>query len=228
VWRWDQGEPFGNDVPNNDPSGLGAFDFPLRLPGQYYDRETARHHNTMRDYDPSIGRYVESDPIGLKGGSNTYAYVSANPLRFTDIAGLRIDWGNFVLNNPRVRSNFSKLNQQLVSMGFEDNCFVLRVTGGDRYIDDDSGEIRSATNNQVVPNSDPKSPHLIERGARAIDFQLETSRRICECKRVPDNGDVDSALRATDFLPANTARDYPDDNHTHIALPNTPRYWYSP
>ena len=32
VWRWDQGEPFGNDVPNNDPSGLGAFDFPLSCP----------------------------------------------------------------------------------------------------------------------------------------------------------------------------------------------------
>src|SRR5437773_86841 len=40
VWRWDQGEPFGNDVPNNNPSGAGAFDFPLRFPGQYFDRET--------------------------------------------------------------------------------------------------------------------------------------------------------------------------------------------
>jgi RHS repeat-associated protein len=89
VWRWDQGEPFGNDVPNNNPSGLGAFDFPLRLPGQYYDKDTALHYNTMRDYDPSIGRYVESDPIGLDGGLNTYLYVVGDPISNTDPDGLR-------------------------------------------------------------------------------------------------------------------------------------------
>jgi RHS repeat-associated protein len=60
---------------------MGAFDLPLRLPGQYFDKETNVHYNYFRDYDPSIGRYEESDPIGLKGGLNTYAYVSGNPLR---------------------------------------------------------------------------------------------------------------------------------------------------
>jgi RHS repeat-associated protein len=38
------------------------------LPGQYYDVETGKHYNYFRDYDPSIGLYVESDPIGLRGG----------------------------------------------------------------------------------------------------------------------------------------------------------------
>lgn len=75
VWRWDQGEPFGNDVPNNNPSGLGAFDFPLRFPGQHFDRETNLAYNLRRDYDPNIGRYVQSDPIGLDGGLNTDLYV---------------------------------------------------------------------------------------------------------------------------------------------------------
>ena len=91
VWRWDQGEPFGNDVPNNNPSGLGAFDFPLRFPGQYFDRETNLAYNVMRDYDPGIGSYVESDPIGLGGGINTYAYVLGDPLLLTDPMGLLSD-----------------------------------------------------------------------------------------------------------------------------------------
>jgi len=88
VWRWDQGEPFGNDVPNNNPSGAGAFEFPLRFPGQYFDRETNLSYNFFRDYDPSIGRYIESDPIGLRAGLNTYFYARVNPLAFMDPDGL--------------------------------------------------------------------------------------------------------------------------------------------
>jgi RHS repeat-associated protein len=87
VWRWDQAEPFGSNPPDENPSGLGTFDLPLRLPGQYYDKETNLHYNYFRDYDPSVGRYVESDPIGLRGGFNTYAYAASHPLGLTDPTG---------------------------------------------------------------------------------------------------------------------------------------------
>jgi RHS repeat-associated protein len=87
VWRWDQQEPFGVNAPDENPSGLGAFEFPLRLPGQYMDKETNLHYNYFRDYDGAIGRYVESDPIGLAGGLNTYAYVEGNPLLYIDPLG---------------------------------------------------------------------------------------------------------------------------------------------
>ena len=46
------------------------------------------HYNYFRDYDPAIGRYIESDPIGLDAGFNTYAYVAANPLWAIDPLGL--------------------------------------------------------------------------------------------------------------------------------------------
>jgi RHS repeat-associated protein len=88
VWRWDQAEPFGNNSADENPSGLGAFDLPLRLPGQKYDAETGLHYNYFRDYDPSIGRYGESDPIGLKAGLNTYLYGGGTPLIGTDVLGL--------------------------------------------------------------------------------------------------------------------------------------------
>jgi RHS repeat-associated protein len=61
----------------------------LRFPGQYYDAETGLSQNWNRDYDPIVGRYVESDPIGLRGGSySTYVYVGNEPLDWIDPLGL--------------------------------------------------------------------------------------------------------------------------------------------
>jgi RHS repeat-associated protein len=63
----------------------------LRLPGQYADSETGFSQNGFRDYMPNLGRYLESDPIGLGGGVNTYAFAGGNPVRFTDRLGLQSD-----------------------------------------------------------------------------------------------------------------------------------------
>jgi RHS repeat-associated protein len=57
-------------------------------PGQSYDAETGFWHNYMRDYDGLTGRYLESDPIGLWGGLNTYLYSEGDPVGLTDAFGL--------------------------------------------------------------------------------------------------------------------------------------------
>jgi RHS repeat-associated protein len=104
VWRWDpSGEAFGEDVPDQDPDGDGAwFVLDQRFPGQQYDSETGFNYNYFRDYDAATGRYVESDPIGLAGGINTYAYSQLSPLTNRDMYGLRVDWSGTVVGGSAI------------------------------------------------------------------------------------------------------------------------------
>jgi RHS repeat-associated protein len=78
--------PFGRRLAS--PSRLDGVKLPLRLPGQWEDEESGLHYNDHRYYDPSRGRYLSPDPLGLPGGLNGYAYAGNNPVRFSDPSGL--------------------------------------------------------------------------------------------------------------------------------------------
>jgi RHS repeat-associated protein len=98
VWEWKNDDAFGNNAADENPNGANsvngaaaAFTYNLRFPGQYFDKETNTNYNYFRDYDPTTGRYVQSDPIGLKGGINTFGYVTQQPTRYIDPEGLRTE-----------------------------------------------------------------------------------------------------------------------------------------
>jgi RHS repeat-associated protein len=91
VLTWVHGNHLGVPIAATDgagnamtPSGYTVVGFPGQtqtLSDLYYNR--------YRDYDPTLGRYIQADPIGLAGGNNPYAYAANNPLRWIDPDGLQ-------------------------------------------------------------------------------------------------------------------------------------------
>ena len=77
VWSWNN-DAFGTSAPT------GTATVNLRMPGQYYDSESGLFYNWNRIYNPAIGRYISSDPIGIAGGLNTFGYVGQNPVMLID------------------------------------------------------------------------------------------------------------------------------------------------
>lgn len=133
LWKWDYSEPFGN----NQPIATG-LDFNLRFPGQYWDDEKSSSYNINRDYNPITGRYLQSDPLGLEAGINTYGYVEANPLSYIDEDGnmpsLPQGLVDFLAGlGDTLTLNITSNIRYFLDIGNIDNCSIfyqLGETGG--------------------------------------------------------------------------------------------------
>jgi RHS repeat-associated protein len=84
IWTW----AYAANAFGEQQATSNGFVLNLRSPGQYFDAESGLNYNVNRDYEAATGRYIQSDPIGLAGRLNMYAYVGNKPLGYIDPLGL--------------------------------------------------------------------------------------------------------------------------------------------
>jgi len=118
-------ESFGSSVAINE-----SLQVNLRFPGQYFDKETGLHYNFHRSYSPRVGRYIQSDPLGMAGGINAYSYVASKPLSAHDSLGL-VEWkGAYGLTS----ADFLSLKFISVNVYFGDALLQTKCIGGKKGI----------------------------------------------------------------------------------------------
>ncbi|MFS1524424.1 RHS repeat domain-containing protein [Microbulbifer sp. 2304DJ12-6] len=184
VWRG-RYKPFGETEEE-----ISIVEQYIRFPGQYEDRETGLHYNYYRDYDPSTGRYLQSDPTGFEGGINTYLYVLANPINYFDDLGLAPSGKNVDLGGgSRVRIDNPHVPGQQKHAHFE-------TSKGSGVVNQDGTQ--SHKNSGSLDNMNKKVKKFLQKkgfklrcpACMLIPFELSPEAMYCEinpdlCIEVP-------------------------------------------
>lgn len=192
VWAADY-QPFGkiNTVTN-------TIEIYSRFPGQVTDSETGLYYNYFRDYDPSIGRYIESDPIGLKGGLNTYAYVEGNPLKFIDPSGLK-KWDFDGWGNTAVCSYYDDLAKKSGCKYYQEAAKICRG----QNVGVNGMLLAGMTQSWIANNTDASQSQIADTIRQSLIKSDQTARALNNAGSNAPRGDLIDMYHNTAFQNAN-------------------------
>lgn len=181
IWEWsNKSEVFGNQIPSADPDGDGVvFELALRFPGRQATDASGLFYNYQREYDPAVGRYSQSDPIGLAAGPNTFGYVMGNPMSWIDPEGLEV----LVCSQPAFGVSNNPIDHQWIRTDT-----VEAGMGGTRgnVPDNDSGDMPGdpvqVTNHVGRSNEPGASCKVVKNVDEArVNSQLQIGRSLGRC-----------------------------------------------
>jgi RHS repeat-associated protein len=185
-----------------DPYGFAQVDpastiaMFLRFPGHYFDPEIGLHCNGFRYYSPELGRYLQSDPAGIGGGPNLYAY-SANPLKRVDVMGLCPAGGGgpTTTKAPPANEEQDEANEEEPETLWEAQARGVRL---------DEEEEGQDTSRGRIP-SEQEEDERLQAAADAIhkalqDDRAERDRTVTVIKGQDANGDDQHIVRGSEPL----------------------------
>ncbi|MDQ7994618.1 MAG: RHS repeat-associated core domain-containing protein [Luteibacter sp.] len=204
LWQWAYaGNPFGEKAPVSS----SGYVLNLRYPGQYFDAESGLAYNVNRDYEAATGRYIQSDPVGLEGGTNTYAYALSNPMLQVDPKGTCIEdacviegaavyevisWGWASLGGASIlsmstMSNVDRVQKALDRREYTQVCKTPPPKTGDKCKDAKANivrlkqclQLREAYSAKWYDDGDPGHMTEIANTRRAIEKLEDFVRKNC-------------------------------------------------